>query len=76
MQTNVRKNLLKSRRKGDIFDLREFRTNVLKAGGKGMNNEEYKQSIIKMVQEIESNSFLKMIYTAVKTCYEKGKSQE
>lgn len=41
-----------------------------------MNNEEYKQSIIKMVQEIESNSFLKMIYTAVKTCYEKGKSQE
>lgn len=41
-----------------------------------MNDEECKRTIIKMIQEIKTASFLKMIYTVVKTCYEKEKPRE
>lgn len=41
-----------------------------------MDGGEYKTAIIKMVKEIKQISFLKMIYTVVKTCNEKEKSSE
>ena len=36
-----------------------------------MTNEEYKKEIMKMLEEIQSNDYLKMIYTVTKTCHEK-----
>lgn len=68
--------ILNSQRKGDIFVLREFRTCVFAVGGQGMNDEDYKRTITKMIQEIKSASFLKIIYTVVKTCHEKEKPLE
>ena len=68
--------ILLSQGKGDIFNSRGISNICFAVGGQGMNDEERKRTIIKMIQEIKTVSFLKMIYTVVKTCYEKEKPRE
>lgn len=36
-----------------------------------MTNEDYRKQIIKMLEEIQSNDYLRIIYTVTKTCHEK-----
>ncbi len=36
-----------------------------------MTNEDYRKEIIKMLEEIQSNDYLRIIYTVTKTCHEK-----
>lgn len=36
-----------------------------------MTNEDYKKEIMKMLEEIQSNDYLRIIYTVTKTCHEK-----
>lgn len=36
-----------------------------------MTNEDYRKEIIKMLEEIQANDYLRIIYTVTKTCHEK-----